>query len=83
METATKKVRMTISLPQREADYLRKKAKSLGWSLSELAGEYILDGIYQTPNPDTLKAIEEARSGKYAGTVDTSSIEAMTKSILG
>lgn len=35
------------------------------------------------PNKKTLGAIEEARCGKYAGVVDTSSVEAMTKSILG
>lgn len=31
----------------------------------------------------TLEALHEAREGKYAGVVDTSSVEAMTRSILG
>ncbi len=35
------------------------------------------------PNKLTMAAIEEAKSGKYAGVIDTSSVEAMVKSILG
>ena len=31
----------------------------------------------------TLEAIAEAKAGKHAGVVDTSSVEAMTRSILG
>ncbi len=71
---------MTVSLPQYEADYIRKEAKRIGWSLSALAGEYILDGMYKRPNADTLEAIEEARRGEYAGVVDTNSFEAFMKS---
>ena len=63
MSTTARKVRMTVTLPQFEADYIRKEAKRIGWSLSALAGEYILDGMYKRPNADTLAAIEEARSG--------------------
>lgn len=33
------------------------------------------------PNKDTLEALDEARSGKYAGVVDTSSFEAFMKSL--
>jgi hypothetical protein len=60
---------------------IRKEAKRTGWSLSALAGEYILDAMYRTPNAETMEAIEEARSGKYAGTVDTSSMDAFRKSM--
>ncbi len=34
------------------------------------------------PNAETLEAIRECRAGNYAGTVDTSCIDAMIKSIL-
>lgn len=40
-----------------------------------------LDAIYYEPNEATLEAIEEARSGRYAGTLDASSFEAFMKSI--
>jgi hypothetical protein len=33
------------------------------------------------PNEETIEAIEEARAGKYAGTIDISSLEAFLKSI--
>ena len=32
------------------------------------------------PNPTTLEAMKEARAGKFAGTIDTSSVEAFIKS---
>ena len=41
---------------------MRKEAARKGWSMSALAGEYILDA-YHKPNAETLAAIEEARSG--------------------
>ena len=34
-----------------------------------------------TPNMETLAAIEEAKKGLFAGTVNTSSVDAMIKSI--
>lgn len=34
------------------------------------------------PNKLTMAAIKEAKSGKFAGVVDTSSVDAMVKSIL-
>jgi hypothetical protein len=38
-----------------------------------------MDSIYE-PNDTTLEAIKEARSGKFAGTVNTGSMEAFIKS---
>ena len=35
------------------------------------------------PNPETMEAIREARSGKPLPKVDTSSVDAMIKSVLG
>ena len=35
----------------------------------------------KNPNAETIEAIEESRSGKYAGTVDTSSMDAFMKSM--
>ena len=34
-----------------------------------------------TPNVETLAAIEEAKKGLFAGTINTSSVDAMIKSI--
>lgn len=35
---------------------------------------------HNNPNNDTLDALKEAKEGKYAGTIDTSSMEAFLKS---
>ena len=63
METTTRRRRLTVSLPEYALADIRKEAKRMGWSLSALGGEYLLDGMYREPNADTLAAIEEARSG--------------------
>ena len=52
-------------------------------SLNNLVERLLDEALKRRPNADTLAAIEEARSGKYAGTVDTSSMEAFIKSIEG
>jgi len=56
--------RMTVTLPAYAMADLRKEAKRTGWSLSALAGEYILDRMYNEPNDETKAAIEEAMNRK-------------------
>lgn len=73
---------MTISLPAYAMADMKKEAARMGWSMSALAGEYILDAMYHKPNAETLAAIEEARSGVEMPVVDTSSYDAFVKSIM-
>lgn len=40
-----------------------------------------MDFTCSVPNEETRAAIDEARSGKYAGTLDVSSFEAFMKSV--
>lgn len=40
-----------------------------------------MDAMYCVPNAETLEAIEEARSGKYAGVLDASSFDAFMESV--
>lgn len=63
METSTRK-RLTVSIPEYALNDLRKEAEKTGWSLSALAGEYILDAMYHEPNEETKAAIEEAMNRK-------------------
>ena len=42
--------------------------------------KYFLPVSSHEPNEETLEAIAEARAGKFAGAIDTSSVEAMIKS---
>ena len=78
---ATRKA-TTVRLPEYLLADLHNEARRRNVSVSRLLEDIVEEKMYQ-PNADTLAAIEETRSGKYAGVVDTSSIEAMTKSILG
>lgn len=74
--------RTTVSLPEYMLADLSSEARRKGITVSRLLESIAEEHMY-LPNADTLAAIEETRQGKYAGVVDTSSIEAMTKSILG
>ncbi len=59
---------------------LKEKARKANSSLNSYV-EYILqEGLYDEPNLDTLEAIREARSGEFAGTINTKSMEAFIKS---
>jgi predicted transcriptional regulator len=59
---------------------LRIEARKENRSLNNYVESALMDMVYHTPNDETLAAIEEARTGKYAGTIDTSSMEAFIKS---
>lgn len=61
-------------------DTLKRRAKESNRSLNNYVEELLTDAVSEQPNPVTLAAIEEARSGKSAGIVDTSSLEAFIKS---
>ena len=78
METTARK-RTTVSLPEYMLIDLGTEARRQGISVSRLLENITEERMYR-PNADTLAAIEETRSGKYAGVVDTSSFEAFMKS---
>ena len=82
MNTTTTRKATTVRLPDYMLLDLHNEARRTGVSINKLIEDALEESLYR-PNAETLAAIEETRSGKYAGVVDTSSIEAMTKSILG
>ena len=55
------------------------EARRQGISVSRLL-EIITEERMYHPNADTLAAIQETQTGKYAGVVDTSSFEAFMTS---
>ena len=59
---------------------LRIAARRENRSLNNFVESTLMDAVYNIPNEETVAAINEARSGKYAGTIDTSSMEAFIKS---
>lgn len=60
---------------------MQEQAKKANRSLNNFVESTLMDAVYSEPNEETIAAIEEARSGKYAGTIDASSFEAFMKSL--
>ena len=59
---------------------LQEQARKANRSLNNFVESTLMDAMYSEPNEETIAAINEARSGKFAGTIDTSSMEAFIKS---
>ena len=77
----TRKKRTVFHLSTSLLDRLKEKAVKEQQSVDDLVEGLLLDAIYHEPNEATIEAIEEARSGRYAGTLDAGSFEAFMKSI--
>ncbi|WP_455632500.1 toxin-antitoxin system protein [Parabacteroides sp.] len=60
---------------------LQEQAKKANRSLNNFVESTLMDAVYSEPNEDTIAAINEARSGKFAGTIDASNFEAFMKSL--
>ena len=60
---------------------LKMEAKKENRSLNNYVEWILMNSVCNVPNEDTLEAIREAREGKSAGVIDTSSIEAFWKSV--
>lgn len=41
----------------------------------------LMESVYHEPNDETKRAIKEANSGKYAGTIDMKNFESFMKSV--
>ena len=59
---------------------LQEEARKANRSLNNYVESMLMEVVYSEPNEETKAAIKEARSGKFAGTIDTSSMEAFIKS---
>lgn len=59
---------------------LQEEARKANRSLNNFVESTLMDAMYSEPNEETIAAINEARTGKFAGTIDTSSMEAFLKS---
>ncbi len=49
--------------------------------LNNFVESSLIDTVYSEPNEETIEAINEAHSGKYAGTIDISRFDAFMKSL--
>jgi len=69
-------------LPEYMLTDLSNEARRRKTTISKLLEDFVEPALYQQPNPETLAAIEEARSGVEMAVVDTSSYDAFVKSIM-
>ncbi|MDE5727625.1 MAG: Arc family DNA-binding protein [Duncaniella sp.] len=83
MEASLPRKATMFRLPADLIDRLKEMARKEHRSLNNFVECVLLDVAYNEPNEVTKAAIEEARSGKLRDvpSVDTSSVEAMFKSM--
>ena len=60
---------------------LQEHAKKANRSLNNFVESTLMNAMYSEPNEETTAAINEARSGKYAGTIDTTDFDSFMKSV--
>lgn len=60
---------------------LQEQAKRANRSLNNFVESTLMDAMYSEPNEETVSSINEARSGKFAGTIDTTNFDSFMKSI--
>lgn len=80
-ENSTNKRQTTFRLNEGLVEALKIKARHVNRSLNNYVESILLDAVYNTPNGETRKAIEEARSDKSAGKLDMSNYDAFLKSL--
>ena len=56
---------------------LQEEARKANRSLNNYVESMLMEVVYSEPNEETKAAIKEARSGKFAGTIDTSSMDCL------
>ena len=81
MELTIEKKAHVFRLPTYLLDKLKELAQKDRRSLNNYVECLLLDAVYHEPNEVTRAALEEAKSGKLEGPIDTSSVEAMLKSM--
>lgn len=81
MNIALEKKAHVFRLPTYLLDKLKELAAKDRRSLNNYVEGLLLDAVYQEPNEITRQAMEDAKAGRTEGPIDTSSVDAMLKSI--
>jgi hypothetical protein len=83
MEVTLRRKQTSFRLREDLLERLRDAAQLANSSLNSYVESVLMDDVCCEPNPETLAAIDEVRSGRCDGKpVDISSDEAFVKSIL-
>lgn len=81
MDVAIQKKAQSFRLPVTLIERLKQLARRENRSLNNFVECTLLDVAYNEPNAETLAALKDAREGRTEGPIDTSSVEAMLKSM--
>lgn len=81
MDIAIQKKPQSFRLPVDLIERLKSMARKQNRSLNNFVECALIDLAYSEPNEETKAAIADAKRGKYEGTLDVSSVEAMYKSM--
>lgn len=81
MDIALQKKAHVFRLPVYLLDRLKELAQKDRRSLNNYVECLLLDALYHEPNEETIAAMRDAKEGKLEGPIDTSSVEAMLKSM--
>lgn len=80
MEAVVDRKQTAFRLRSDLLDRLKEAARKQNRSLNNFVESALMDVVYNEPNEETKEVIEEAKAGKFAGTIDTSNMEGFLKS---
>ena len=81
MDIALERKAHVFRLPVYLLDKLKELAQKDCRSLNNYIVCLLLNAVYHEPNEETIAAMNDAKANKLEGPIDTSSIEAMLKSM--
>lgn len=81
MESTITRKQTAFRLNEVLLEDLKKRAAQCNRSLNNYVESLLAQALYGNPNPDTIEAINESRSGKYAGKLDMKDFDAFLNSI--
>lgn len=81
MEITINKKQTAFRLSEDLLERLKKAAKKEHRSLNNFVESILMDIVYNEPNEETKAAVEEAKAGKFAGTIDTKDFNTFMESI--
>lgn len=81
MRTAIERKQTSFRLSTDLLKRLQEAAKRENRSLNNFVESTLMEAVHNIPNEETLAAINEARFGKHAGTIDMTSFDTFMESI--
>lgn len=81
MEAITDRKQTAFRLRSDLLERLKKAAKEQNRSLNNFVESVLMEVVYNEPNEETQTALEEAKAGKFAGTLNMENFDTFMKSV--